>query len=413
MPQNSSLNIACLGWGSLIWDRRTLPIRGKWFDDGPLLPVEFSRESSDGRITLVICDVDYDVRTYWALLDARDLNTAKSDLAKREGIEAENIDQSIGYWDKGSNKSHGRAKTKIAAWAQTMNIDAVVWTNLETGFKSSRGTLPSSDDVLRHLRNLPDAKRRVAEEYIRKVPAQIDTDYRRLIECELSSGKLNRFTSLNELLDLLRRGKLRLGDPAYWEDENDIAAIEAYRKEEGIEKLFAKCFLHQSETMFHWKTYADGTSGCCIEFDKQELLDSIKKAPENESRKVVCCSVKYKRIEYVEENIDDIETGKLPFTKRLPYEPEAEYRIFGQGKMDETTIDLEISLSSIRKITLSQLMPKDKYVSTEILLRRIIKSRGMDMKKITINRSTIYCNPRWIAAFARRADAMCSHWQHI
>jgi ABC-type nitrate/sulfonate/bicarbonate transport system substrate-binding protein len=58
-------------------------------------------------------------------------------------------------------------------------------------------------------------------------------------------------------------------------------------------------------------------------------------------------------------------------------------------------------------------MPKDKYVSTEILLRRIIKSRGMDMKKITINRSTIYCNPRWIAAFARRADAMCSHWQHI
>jgi hypothetical protein len=184
VPQNSSLNIACLGWGSLIWDPRTLPIRGKWFDDGPLLPVEFSRESSDGRITLVICDVDYHVRTYWALLDVMGLNTAKSELAARESIEDKYIETSIGYWDKDSGKSHGEARTKIEAWALTMNIDAVVWTNLKAGFKSSRDTMPSSDDVLDHLRNLPYAKRRVAEEYIRRAPAQIDTKYRRLIERE-------------------------------------------------------------------------------------------------------------------------------------------------------------------------------------------------------------------------------------
>lgn len=185
MSQNETRNIACLGWGSLIWDPRSLPIRGKWFEDGPLLPVEFARESSDRRITLVICELNYRVRTYWALLESTDLQTAKSDLAAREGIEDKNIERDIGYWDKDLTKSYGRAATEIATWAQMHNLDAVVWTNLEEGFKKSRGTLPSALDVLEHLRNLPHAKRRIAEEYVRRAPIQIDTEYRRLIEKEL------------------------------------------------------------------------------------------------------------------------------------------------------------------------------------------------------------------------------------
>ena len=183
MP-HKKLTIGCLGWGSLIWDPRGLPIRGVWFDDGPLLPIEFARESSNNRITLVLCDVSYRVRACWALMEAVDLSVARSDLATREGVKEKDIEKSIGYWEAASGKSYGAAANDIAQWATTKSLDVVVWTNLEIGLKSARRKLPSIDDILKRLRELSHAQRKLAEEYIRKAPPQIDTEYRRQIANE-------------------------------------------------------------------------------------------------------------------------------------------------------------------------------------------------------------------------------------
>ena len=49
------MKIAVIGWGSLIWSKRDLEIEGDWIiGGGPVLPLEFSRVSKDGRLTLVI-----------------------------------------------------------------------------------------------------------------------------------------------------------------------------------------------------------------------------------------------------------------------------------------------------------------------------------------------------------------------
>lgn len=79
------VDIVCLGWGSLIWRPETLPIRSGWSEDGPCLPVEFARQSRDGRITLVIVPGVRSVRSLWARMSVDRLEVAKEALRVREG----------------------------------------------------------------------------------------------------------------------------------------------------------------------------------------------------------------------------------------------------------------------------------------------------------------------------------------
>jgi hypothetical protein len=177
------MQIACLGWGSLVWNPSSLPIHGEWFGDGPFLPLEFARQSSRGRITLVITSVPDRVRALWALLTSSDLQSAKKVLAHREGVIG-HIEREIGFWTPSGSSGH-RAADIIGDWASNKSLDAVVWTALEPGLRGHRGTLPNQSEVLGFLRKLPQHQRRAAEEYIRNSPLQIDTRYRRQIEKEL------------------------------------------------------------------------------------------------------------------------------------------------------------------------------------------------------------------------------------
>ncbi len=182
--RNEPKLIACLGWGSLVWDPRDLPIRGKWFCDGPLLPIEFARQSDGGRITLVLVPDTFPlVRSLWAPMSVTDLDEAREALRKREGILRKNAEKHVGHWIKGM-RSTGRLR-RIARWAKTNEIDAVIWTNLPPKFGEEEGRVPSPDQVVVYLDSRPHEQRRNAERYVRMTPRQIDTDYRRAIEATL------------------------------------------------------------------------------------------------------------------------------------------------------------------------------------------------------------------------------------
>lgn len=185
MTDKAAGAIACIGWGSLIWDPRDLPMRGQWHDDGPLLPVEFARESGakagqrGDKITLVICENTPRVRTLWTLLEVTDLTTARQRLAKREGI-AKRWESDIGYWSCGGKTGDGREVATIGMWAASQGLEAVVWTNLPCKF-DGKDAIPSAEQIVEFLQGLDDEKRAVAEAYVRQAPAQIDTPHRRLI----------------------------------------------------------------------------------------------------------------------------------------------------------------------------------------------------------------------------------------
>jgi hypothetical protein len=192
------MTIACLGWGSLIWNPGELPIDGTWHKDGPWLPVEFARHSEGkdprtgartgrDRMTLVLVSGRKPVETLWAKFkQGTTLSCAQLELAKREGIEAKNIPRDIGTWE-GKPRQDDEFLTAVHEWAVGQrNLDAVVWTALPPKFNNQRGLVPTEKEVLSFLRglinnNLHDR----AEAYVRCAPSQVKTAYRESIEIDL------------------------------------------------------------------------------------------------------------------------------------------------------------------------------------------------------------------------------------
>ncbi len=179
------MKIACLGWGSLIWDSRDLLVKGEWQSDGPLVPVEFLRKSSDGRITLVLDASAKPVQSLWCVMGTEDLEIAKWSLGKREYENASQswIDRKIGVWSTG-NDSPSLIPT-LAEWARSNDVDAVVWTALtcKHPVDENEDFHASVMEVVAYLKDLKNQVKKYedAKEYILKAPAQIDTNYRQTI----------------------------------------------------------------------------------------------------------------------------------------------------------------------------------------------------------------------------------------
>lgn len=180
-------SIACIGWGSLVWDPRTLPCAEEWRNDGPLLPVEFARESGDKperrRITLVICEGAERVPTCWTRLHANSIGDARKALAVREYEKASPqwTDKYIGYCDLETGVQSGREASTVASWAARVGLRGAVWTDLACGFRGKRATMPSVEEVIDYLSSLDGPARDEAEKYVRRAPAQVATRYRQQI----------------------------------------------------------------------------------------------------------------------------------------------------------------------------------------------------------------------------------------
>ena len=177
------MKIACLGWGSLIWKPESLLIESNWFEDGPFLPLEYTRQSNDGRLTLVICENSKLIRTLWVLMATEELEIAKKSLQIREGVgnkSAEKYISSITIDEKLTDP----LKLELQVWAKSLNIDAVIWTSLPPKFGGKDGKILTADEAIEYLKSCDVNTFALAQEYIRKTPKQVDTDYRRKFEIE-------------------------------------------------------------------------------------------------------------------------------------------------------------------------------------------------------------------------------------
>ncbi len=177
----------------MIWDSRTLPIQRSWFHDGPLIPVEFARQSADGRLTLVIEPNAKSVRTLWAKMDDMELESAIEALRSREGIPKSAIEK-IGNWSIDDEPPNHIPE--LPEWAKSVGVDAVVWTALGPKFNKKDGEVPSVEQAIQYLKNLSGSYLDEAKKYICHAPVQIDTEYRRRFEAELGWNPIRWNTTL-------------------------------------------------------------------------------------------------------------------------------------------------------------------------------------------------------------------------
>lgn len=173
------LRIVFLGWGSLIWDPRELPVVGVWQPGGPTLPIEFSRVSSGNRLTLVIDPDDgVQVPTRFIPSPRMKLSDVITDLQDREGMPSP---KRIGFVDRSTGTRSARldaiAKT-IEEWAAARGIDAVVWTDLPPNFEETLGKEFSIETAAAHIRALTAEELEAAMRYVNAAPDEVETPLR-------------------------------------------------------------------------------------------------------------------------------------------------------------------------------------------------------------------------------------------
>jgi hypothetical protein len=195
---------------------------------------------------------------------------------------------------------------------------------------------------------------------------------------------LRRYTDLPALIYLLSERKLTLLDPRSWDDSNDSHYLELYREKKQLATVLALCFTRAGETYHHWRVFAGGSSGICIQFRKAALLEAV-----NQQAGVRSGPVSYMTLPSIRNS--RIAVHDLPFRKRFAFQHEKEFRLIYESAGEKLPkLDIDIPLASIRRITLSPWMHPALAERVKRLLRRI-EGGG----RLGIARSTLISNAEW------------------
>lgn len=168
------MKIAVIGWGSIIWDKGSLKTTGDWRHDGPELPLEFCRISSPGkskeRLTLVLSEIGTKCITYWDLMAATDLKTARNNLRDREGAVTDDIE----IYLRDQNPL-SRAAVHMESWLKGHpEVDAVIWTGVSSNWRLLRNKDFSKEDLIQYLDSKKSSIARIKENFD-KTPEQLQT----------------------------------------------------------------------------------------------------------------------------------------------------------------------------------------------------------------------------------------------
>jgi hypothetical protein len=197
---------------------------------------------------------------------------------------------------------------------------------------------------------------------------------------------LRRYTELPSLIYMLTHRKITLLDPSSWDDKNDSYFLSLYRDKRKLKSVLALCFTQAGETYHHWRVFAPGSAGVCVQFDTTKLLSFCI----TKSTGVRAQSVEYLTLPKIREK--RLTIRRLPFLKRAAFEAEDEIRLLWESQTEEIkSLPVPFRLDAIKRITLSPWMHPSLGKEVVALLRTI---KGCE--KLKIVRSTLIGNAEWM-----------------
>ena len=213
----------------------------------------------------------------------------------------------------------------------------------------------------------------------------------------MSKITLRRYTQLAPLIHLLHRKCLTLLSPRLWDDKNDAYYLEVYRRRRKCGSVLALCFAESPETYHHWHVFAGSSSGVCLEFERQVLVDSVGATPG-----IKCDVVKYLQIKDAQRRRPT--TEKLPFVKRYPFKDEREFRIiYEHNEPMLEAKDVPFEPSALSRVTINPWMPQAVFDSVRAQLLEID-----GWPHVTVRRTGLVDNEQW-KQFADGAEAPSSN----
>jgi hypothetical protein len=206
-----------------------------------------------------------------------------------------------------------------------------------------------------------------------------------LRKVSMTNATLRRYTALPSLIHILKYRQLTLLNPSSWDDKNDSHFLSLYREKRKLKSVLALCFAQASETYHHWRVFAPGSAGVCLQFDSDAVKTAVSHVP----------GAKVKPVEYLtlpEIRKGTIKTARLPFLKRFAFKPENEVRILWESKTAQRSeLAVPVELAAVQRITLSPWLHPSLADEVKALIKTID-----GCSKLKVYRSTLIGNEEWM-----------------
>jgi hypothetical protein len=202
----------------------------------------------------------------------------------------------------------------------------------------------------------------------------------------MAISDLRRYTELPSLVYMLVHRRLTLLDPSSWDDKNDSYFLSLYREKRKLKSVLALCFTRAGETYHHWRVFAPGSAGVCVQFDTTKLMRSCMSSVDGMRAE----TVQYLTLPRIRAKRLKIEA--LPFLKRAAFEAEDEVRMLWESDAEEKkSLPVPFKLEAIKRITLSPWV--HPILGSEVIgLLRSIEGCG----KLKFVKSTLIGNAEWM-----------------